>query len=238
MRKISLTTTALCFCTIILAENLKKSDDCNASQLVISDVIYNDETKNLTDIYCVGGVVGYNSGNISNCYNIGTITSKEETSGIAGYNNGTITNCYYLQESASGGISGNDIVGQAEAKNTMQFNIGEVCWLLNNKQIENIWGQLLGIDPYPLFEGPKVVKMGNGYINDYSTTINVTTAEPYFTVISKENSLQIIGTTKEAAIYDIKGQLFYRGLKRTIDIPNKGIYIVQICTNVQKVIIE
>ena len=48
-----------------------------------------------------GGIVGYNEGTISNCYNTGSVSasaysrySSANVGGIAGYNEGTISNCY------------------------------------------------------------------------------------------------------------------------------------------------
>ena len=56
-----------------------------------------------------GGLCGYNSGTISNCYATGLISggySSYNIGGLCGINYGTISNCY-----ASGGISGNRSLG-------------------------------------------------------------------------------------------------------------------------------
>ncbi|MBE6795881.1 MAG: hypothetical protein E7533_04785 [Ruminococcaceae bacterium] len=55
----------------------------------------------------VGGVVGYNKGTMTNCYNTGTvICAVRFVGGMAGYNYNTITNCYNI-----GSVSGNYNVG-------------------------------------------------------------------------------------------------------------------------------
>jgi hypothetical protein len=42
----------------------------------------------------VGGLVGSNSGSISNCYSTGTVSGKYDVGGLVGYNSGSISNCY------------------------------------------------------------------------------------------------------------------------------------------------
>ena len=58
--------------------------------------------------YAVGGIVGYNDGTISTCNNKGKVsgTETEYVGGIAGRNDGTISACYNIGE-----ISGTDSVG-------------------------------------------------------------------------------------------------------------------------------
>jgi len=71
------------------------------------------EIKNigLTDIRitgstCVGGLVGNNNGNISNCYSTGTVSGIDNVGGLVGNNNGNISNCY-----STGTVSGTNYVG-------------------------------------------------------------------------------------------------------------------------------
>jgi len=54
----------------------------------------------------IGGMVGYNSGTIINCYANSSVMGYEYVGGIVGYNSGIITNCC-----ASGVITGNESVG-------------------------------------------------------------------------------------------------------------------------------
>ena len=42
----------------------------------------------------VGGLVGKNSGTITNCYATGSVTGNRDVGGLVGYNGGTITNCF------------------------------------------------------------------------------------------------------------------------------------------------
>lgn len=131
----------------------------------------------------LGGVCGDNSGNITNCFNEGTVGGVDYVGGVCGKNAGTIkssyntanvfadrehvgsvrgsgsgevTNCYYL--------SGTTEDGSAVEKSKEQFKSGEVAWLLNGKGLgEQVWGQLLGWDQYPVLGSDyKVVKAAQG----------------------------------------------------------------------------
>ena len=42
----------------------------------------------------VGGVVGENYGNVINCYNEGSVVGNSNVGGVIGHNNGTVANCY------------------------------------------------------------------------------------------------------------------------------------------------
>ena len=146
----------------------------------------------------VGGVCGRNDGTVTNCYNTGSVTGSNDVGGVCGYNERTVTNChnagsvtstghyvggvcgdsnafdnvtncYYLTGTAAGGINGNDAAGQAEAKTAEQFQSGEVAWLLQGEQAEQIWGQNISFAPkdtYPVLGSLKVVQNGDGYANE------------------------------------------------------------------------
>ena len=129
-----------------------------------------DNSGNVTNCYntgsvegndYVGGLCGTNSSPVTNCYNTGSVTGTERVGGVCGYNNRTVTNCYYLTGMAAGGINGSDAAGQAEAKTAEQFQSGEVAWLLQNGQTEQVWGQAIGTDESPVWqtEGNKVYKL-------------------------------------------------------------------------------
>ena len=122
-------------------------------------------TSEVSGSYEVGGVAGKNfEGLISNCYNIGKVSGANDyIGGVAGANQtGTITNCYYLDTAYAGGIGMNDttkaedIAGSAEAKTAEQFKGGEVAYLLQGEQTEDVWGQKIGEDNYPVLGGDKV----------------------------------------------------------------------------------
>lgn len=112
---------------------------------------------------CAGGICGYSNGDIYNCYNTGTISGDALSGGICGdignylisccYNAGkvsgrvyagsicgssygSIADCYYSKDICSvGGISGNDISGQAEGISTK-----ELCNILSfNNFDSSVW---------------------------------------------------------------------------------------------------
>ena len=75
----------------------------------------------------VGGVASSNYGTITNCYNAGNISGKEDyVGGVAGTNHGTITNCYntgsVIGGSWIGGVAGNNEKGTI----TSCYNTGSV----------------------------------------------------------------------------------------------------------------
>ena len=111
----------------------------------------------------VGGVNGRNQGTITNCYNTSSVSGKERyVGGVIGRNesNATITNCYYDSAIYTGNaIGANDgTTEKVEGKTIEQFKTGEVAYLLQNGQSEEIWGQTIGTDTYPVLHGPKVYK--------------------------------------------------------------------------------
>ena len=78
----------------------------------------------------VGGVVGENYfGTLYDCYNIGKVSGAESAvGGIVGSNVNSKTyeypfNCYYLENTALGGISGEDGTGKAEKLTVAEFKL-------------------------------------------------------------------------------------------------------------------
>ena len=68
--------------------------------------------------YGTGGLVGDNSdGVISNCYATGDVTGANNIGGLVGYNNGTISNCY-----ATGDVTGADNIGGLVGWNVITIN--------------------------------------------------------------------------------------------------------------------
>lgn len=127
-------------------------------------------TGNVTGGSQVGGVCGRNEmGDVTNCYNTGSVAGTGyEVGGVCGMNKrGTVTNCYYLAGKANSGIGEGS--GEATEKTADEFQSGEVAWLLQNGQAEQIWGQNISFAPkdsYPVLGGLKVVQNGNGYANE------------------------------------------------------------------------
>lgn len=99
-----------------------------------------------------GGVCGYNSGTIINCYNTGDVSGDYRVGDICGDNDyvATVTNCYYLSDTEIDNKDG--IVGKTKD----QFVNGEVAYLLQDDRIEEVWGQTIGTDIYPVLGGKKV----------------------------------------------------------------------------------
>lgn len=114
----------------------------------------------------VGGVCGVSYGGaITNCFNEGTVSGQNAVGGVCGGSYGGITYCYYLSGTATGGIGEQeDEKDKAEKMFIEQFKSGEVAWLLNSKGLgEQVWGQQLGKDQYPVLgSGYKVVKTAKG----------------------------------------------------------------------------
>ncbi|NMP36544.1 MAG: hypothetical protein GX051_00250, partial [Clostridiales bacterium] len=65
---------------------------------------YNTGTVSASNYY-VGGVCGSNGGSVTGCYNTGAVSGSDSVGGVIGSNNGTVTNCYYLDTSCTGGNS-------------------------------------------------------------------------------------------------------------------------------------
>ena len=123
---------------------------------------YNTGSVNSTS-YNVGGVIGYNNaGTIKNCYNTGGVSGESTVGGVIGSNYGTITNCYYNSSIYTGNAIGADDVNatceKVEGKTTEQFQTGEVAYLLQSDQSEEVWGQTIKTDTYPTLGGAKVYK--------------------------------------------------------------------------------
>ena len=141
----------------------------------------------------VGGVNGRNQGTITNCYNTSSVSGKERyVGGVIGRNesNATITNCYYDSAIYTGNaIGANDgTTEKVEGKTTEQFKTGEVAYLLQNGQSEEIWGQTIGTDTYPVLRGAKVYKSIT-YIgcNDSSDVVSVSYSNEKKDVFGKHN---------------------------------------------------
>ena len=116
----------------------------------------------------VGGVCGYREGGkITNSYNTGDVSgSGDYVGGVCGESSSgaIITNCYYLKAEGKnlGGINGADVEGQAEGKTAAQFASGEVAYLLQDGETEQVWGQNIDNDgekqSFPVFSNAKLYK--------------------------------------------------------------------------------
>ena len=121
---------------------------------------YNAGSVSGTERY-VGGVSGYNDGGtITNCYNVGSVGGSGYVGGVNGWNKGTITNCYYDSTIYTGNAIGANsrTATKVEGKTTDEFKTGEVAYLLQLDQSDEVWGQTIGTDTYPNLGGAKVYK--------------------------------------------------------------------------------
>ncbi|HIY35726.1 MAG TPA: hypothetical protein H9972_03285, partial [Candidatus Paraprevotella stercorigallinarum] len=132
----------------------------------------------------VGGILGYCNNSkiyIRNCYNSGGIAAEgtANVGAIVGQNKSnqaTVSNCYYLTGSAAKGQGQSGATGTV-VKDNDDFTSGAVCWLLQNGQDAQAWGQTLGTDDYPVLttdEAKRVyaAKLYNGTVvsDIYATT--------------------------------------------------------------------
>ena len=148
----------------------------------------------------VGGVCGFNqrNGKIENCFNTGSVNGKGDyVGGVCGGSNGGTTSCYYLSDTATGGINGKDVSGSAEGKSIEQFKSGEVAYLLAEAEAlgEQVWGQQLGKDLYPVLGSDyKVIKAAQGDNETYWATFSNQTNDVTLSVPS-DRTLNVYNAT-------------------------------------------
>ena len=141
----------------------------------------------------VGGVCGQNTmGTVTNCYNTGTVTGNDYVGGVCGENYATVTNCYYLNTCGA--------AGEGTSKTADEFASGEVAWLLQGEQAEQVWGQAIGTDEYPVLGGEKVLQIGNGYVNELKQ-------DGDFYLISTANELRLFASMVNGGQTSINGKL-------------------------------
>lgn len=104
----------------------------------------------------LGGICGIinGSGNIKNCFNSGFVSGLNVGAICGNEGNGNIENCFYL-ENCLGSFS-NISCEEGKEKTSEKFASGEIAYLLQNEQNENIWGQELDKDDFPVLKGMKV----------------------------------------------------------------------------------
>ena len=103
----------------------------------------------------VGALAGYHAGNIYNCYvdSSVTVTGDSSTGLLVGHNAGAVQNCYAYGSSCVGYYDGNystvencyylsETETEDGGKTAEQFASGEVAYLLQQGNTEQIWGQM------------------------------------------------------------------------------------------------
>ncbi|MBP5482306.1 MAG: hypothetical protein J6Y22_11215 [Paludibacteraceae bacterium] len=103
-------------------------------------------------IKCGGGEVGGicstagTNSTISNCFAICQISGQKPTDSICPINkNSEITNCYAMT-----------LTEPSDSERRHSFENGRFTYLLQNGQKEYVWGQKIGTDPHPVFNGDTV----------------------------------------------------------------------------------
>ncbi len=118
----------------------------------------------------VGGINGYNNATVKNCYSAGIVQSTNNyAGGVVGgkSSSGVISGCYCLYSAASDGSgtlqngvgastkgsTAPDVSGATAVKTVDQFASGEVAYLLQSANTEQIWGQRVNLGGYaPVFD--------------------------------------------------------------------------------------
>ena len=117
----------------------------------------------------VGGVCGYISGTIENCYNAGKVSGDSNVGGVCGKNNGTITNCYNTVD-----VNGKETVGGVCGYNDKGhiancYNTGEVKGSVENGYVGGVCGEnYYGTITNCYNTGKVNGSVGNGYVGGVS----------------------------------------------------------------------
>ena len=75
-----------------------------------------------------------------------------------------------------------------------------MAWLLQNEQAEQVWGQAIGTDEYPVLGGEKVLQIGNGYVNELKQ-------DGDFYLISTADELRLFASMVNGGQTSINGKL-------------------------------
>ncbi len=171
----------------------------------------------------IGSITGNNNGSVVNCYGAGSVKGSSYVGGISGNysSSAKFSNCFYLTGNATDGNgtiqngTGNstagsvtaDISTQIDPKTASQFASGEVAYLLQNSNKEQLWGQktnLIGwgpvldltgeykvipvenADSYSLVSIGDLEADGDVDISDYQLLVNSVLSKPHSQCYSSE----------------------------------------------------
>ncbi len=147
--------------------NNSTSAVCNITDCLFDGVIRNTAA---TPGNCTcGGMVGYSNSaviTIKNCLSVGSVQSKiyGQFWGAVKSSSSSIINSYYQGDVVNGSASTVTLSGAAKVTDE-QLGSGELCFLLNGGQSENVsWFQKIGTDEMPTPDGADVVYM-NGRLH-------------------------------------------------------------------------
>lgn len=139
----------------------------------------------------VGGITGYNANTVENCYSAGIVQATNNyAGGIAGSKsaNAGFSNCYCLYSAASDGngtlqngigasskgSTTTDVSGATEVKTVQQFANGEVAYLLQSANVEQLWGQKTNVSGTgPVFDMVGIYKVRSTDKNNNYSLVNV-----------------------------------------------------------------
>ncbi len=159
-----------------------------------------------------GGIVGENTNSVSSCYSTAFVFGGSYVGAVCGNNSSDISDCYYLENnatttvftfqngigtsSATGVMSDTD--GKTTGKSKEEFYSGEVAYLLQKANSQQIWGQIsnapnsapvfdytgqykvtpvTGADSYSVCFVGDIVSDGNIDIQDYQSQVNMAVSQ-------------------------------------------------------------
>lgn len=178
----------------------------------------------------VGGICGsaYDQTTFVNCYNVGMV------SGYAGFVASpqpivgdaemavVIGNCYFLEDTSLSASSGVTQKSEAEMKSS------EMVALLNGSQADVPWVS----DVHNVNSGYPVLAWQNG-----NTAVHAVKGMGDMRIASYGRSFNTCGLDgkAEASVYDMQGNLVYRGYDAMITVATRGIYVAKAGNAVSKV---
>ncbi|MCQ2375799.1 MAG: hypothetical protein MJ069_07880 [Salinivirgaceae bacterium] len=184
----------------------------------------------------VGGLCGMSkNANFQNCYSTAVVDGDIYAASLCGYSlSSNYDNCFYNTDLVDNGVHGQTLGIDVVGKTTSQFKSGEVCFLLNEGNGMNAWGQTLSNNTHlsPTASGLTIYASGaRRCSNDilslvYSNTQQgLTTGNHNFTngFCDYCGELQSITPVEEDGVvwYDIvnAGQLYWFAHKANTDSP-------------------
>ncbi len=173
----------------------------------------------------VGGVVGYSKrASVSNCYHSGSVFGNNYLGGIIGSSTyTTVSHCYYnttktLSTIQAIGRNNNSTVVSVEGKSSEQFASGEVAYLLQQGNTEQVWGQDNNqagatpiLDSTGLYKVVTVTETGNYSVANVGDTnadgtVDVTDYQTLVNEILSDSNEQIeTGNYDDIVRYDLDG---------------------------------
>jgi hypothetical protein len=105
----------------------------------------------------VGGLIGWNSGIVSNSYSIGSVNGEWHVGGLVGYNVGTISNSY-----STGAVKGNILIGGLVGSND-RGGIVSNCY--STGSVNGTWrvGGLVGLNAGEVFNSYSIASVNGNH---------------------------------------------------------------------------